>query len=349
MIDSQRKKALVFISAGLGDAILMVPLVRLLKENGYDVSAIITSPFPCEQLFEGAGLFERMIIARSKTRKALLALKEYRNFQLAIVNYFAASRSNLLLAKQMATMVHTNRIPEHAGKRLESGLIYFVPQVHLHDAEQNMLLAGKGEHKLQQEQIEFLIPSPPSLELPKTYVALQISANHNKQSYKNWPVGDWISFLHQSHRAFPHLTFVLLGDVAEASLAEKVMEAKTGNVISLAGQTTIFQATEVIQRSALFLGLDGGLMHIAAAAGKPSLSLWGPSNPLLYGYEKMNPEKHRVVSLYLGCAPCSAWLQPNTSRFNGPEACTGHECLSQLSPDHVFGEFSTFVKKHELV
>jgi heptosyltransferase III len=47
--------------------------------------------------------------------------------------------------------------------------------------------------------------------------------------------------------------------------------------IDLVGQTDLLTAAEVLRRCALFIGNDTGLMHIAAAAGTPTLGLFGPS------------------------------------------------------------------------
>jgi ADP-heptose:LPS heptosyltransferase len=344
-----RKKAIVFISAGLGDAILLVPLVKTLRQLGYEVTGLVTSSFPCEALFEGDQVFDRLIDARSKTKLAWLALKEYKLYQLAILNYFASTRTNLFVAQKIATMVHTNRIPETAGKKLVSALIYFEPVKGIHDAEQNMLLAGQGKISLTEELLQLKYEKSINLNLPDHFFSLQICAGHNAISYKNWPTDYWIHFLKNCAIHFPKARFVLLGDSAEKDLAAFVIQAGTGNVISLCGETTVGQAMGVIARSQLFLGLDGGLMHAAAALGKPSFSIWGPSNPILYGYEGMNPEKHRVISLRLSCSPCSAWINPNTSRFSDPEKCPDLKCLNALNPEDVFKEFSTFAKTHALV
>src|ERR1700694_1390218 len=47
--------------------------------------------------------------------------------------------------------------------------------------------------------------------------------------------------------------------------------------IDLVGTVDLLTAAAVLRRSALFIGNDTGLMHIAAAAGAPTLGLFGPS------------------------------------------------------------------------
>ena len=47
--------------------------------------------------------------------------------------------------------------------------------------------------------------------------------------------------------------------------------------IDLVGRTDLLTAAADLRRAALFIGNDTGLMHIAAAAGAPTLGLFGPS------------------------------------------------------------------------
>jgi heptosyltransferase III len=48
-------------------------------------------------------------------------------------------------------------------------------------------------------------------------------------------------------------------------------------VIDLVGRADLLTAASVLRRCILFIGNDTGLMHIAAAAGTPTLGLFGPS------------------------------------------------------------------------
>ncbi len=48
-------------------------------------------------------------------------------------------------------------------------------------------------------------------------------------------------------------------------------------VIDLVGRTDLLTAAAILRRSALFIGNDTGLMHLAAASGTPTLGLFGPS------------------------------------------------------------------------
>ena len=53
-------------------------------------------------------------------------------------------------------------------------------------------------------------------------------------------------------------------------------------VIDLTGQLDLLTAYAVLKRARLFVGNDSGLMHLAAAAGTPTIGLFGPSDDRLY-------------------------------------------------------------------
>ena len=52
-----------------------------------------------------------------------------------------------------------------------------------------------------------------------------------------------------------------------------------GRTIDLVGRLTLTEAAAALARCALYIGNDSGLMHLAAAAGAPTVGLFGPSPP----------------------------------------------------------------------
>lgn len=70
------------------------------------------------------------------------------------------------------------------------------------------------------------------------------------------------------------------GDEARADAVKAGLEGRT--VINLTGQLDLVEAAACLKRAALFVGNDSGLMHMAAAAGTPTLGLFGPTDERLY-------------------------------------------------------------------
>ena len=65
-------------------------------------------------------------------------------------------------------------------------------------------------------------------------------------------------------------------------MAAPVLAALPG-AIDLVGRLTLPQVAALLSRAALFIGNDSGLMHLAAAAGAPTLGLFGPTPADEYG------------------------------------------------------------------
>ena len=67
----------------------------------------------------------------------------------------------------------------------------------------------------------------------------------------------------------------------ERALAAPVLDALPG-AIDLCGRLGLPAIASVLRRAAVFVGNDSGLMHLAAAAGAPTLGLFGPSRASEY-------------------------------------------------------------------
>ncbi|WP_428492578.1 glycosyltransferase family 9 protein [Rhodopila sp.] len=67
----------------------------------------------------------------------------------------------------------------------------------------------------------------------------------------------------------------------ESAMAAPLLAALPG-AIDLVGGISLAVAAAVLQRSSLFIGNDSGLMHLAAAAGAPTIGLFGPTDAATY-------------------------------------------------------------------
>jgi lipopolysaccharide export system permease protein len=74
---------------------------------------------------------------------------------------------------------------------------------------------------------------------------------------------------------------VVLGAAGEASLARPVLD-RSPRALDLVGRTTVNVAGAVLERARLVVANDSGLMHLAAAAGAPTVGLFGPSRAARY-------------------------------------------------------------------
>lgn len=77
---------------------------------------------------------------------------------------------------------------------------------------------------------------------------------------------------------------VILGGPEDTRMVEELrMASARGRTIDLTGKVDLLTAYACLKRASLFIGNDSGLMHIAAAAGCPTVGLFGPSDERRYG------------------------------------------------------------------
>jgi heptosyltransferase III len=67
----------------------------------------------------------------------------------------------------------------------------------------------------------------------------------------------------------------------ERAMAEPLLVALP-DAVDLVGRVSLAEAAAVLQRAALFIGNDSGLMHLSAAAGAPTIGLFGPTDANTY-------------------------------------------------------------------
>lgn len=78
-------------------------------------------------------------------------------------------------------------------------------------------------------------------------------------------------------------TILLLGGPEDAATVAQVASDLPGErVISVVGEPDLLDVYAMLGDVRLFVGNDSGMMHLAAAAGAPTLGLFGPSDDRLY-------------------------------------------------------------------
>jgi ADP-heptose:LPS heptosyltransferase len=100
--------------------------------------------------------------------------------------------------------------------------------------------------------------------------------------------------------------------------------AAGAEAVTLAGRLDLAGTAAIIARSALFVGSDSGLAHLAVALGVPTVVLFGPSDSLKWGTEN---SRHAVVRHDLPCAPCFI--------FGYHKPCRTIACMKGISVDDV--------------
>ena len=223
-----------------------------------------------------------------------------------------------------------------------------IPKPNLHDSIQNIRLVNDTHnHKLDEESIKLdiennLNESNKRNEAP--YIVVQMVSANNQVQFKNWPIESWAECLDSICKTYPSIRFILLGDHNEEKAANQILQLQHKNIESFVGKTNLIDVVDIIRNSKMLLGLDGGLMHIAASLGIPTLTIWGASSELHYGYQDALPEKHYIIKHTLPCQPCNLWINPNQTRVQDPKACPDYKCIRNIHPNEVIKKIEFVMK-----
>lgn len=119
---------------------------------------------------------------------------------------------------------------------------------------------------------------------------------------KQWPVERWASVADKL--ICRGLSVVLVGGPADVQMAENLRAAMKEKAFSLVGRTSLIQLAAVIEGAALWMGSDSGGMHVAAAVGTPTVSLFGPTHPAKWAPPGPG---NLVLKADHDCSGCVAW------------------------------------------
>lgn len=105
--------------------------------------------------------------------------------------------------------------------------------------------------------------------------------------------------------------------------------------LNLAGKTSLVETAAVIERSALLVSGDSGVLHIGVGLDRPTVSLFGPGIA-----QKWAPrgEKHMVLDKHLPCSPC-------TEFGHTPKCPIDAKCMKDISVNEVFAAIMDLIAK----
>lgn len=123
---------------------------------------------------------------------------------------------------------------------------------------------------------------------------------------------------------------VLFGDRADRPLCDAVAAAMRARAVIAEPAPSLLVLAAALARCRLIVGNDSGALHLATAVGAPSVTIFGPASPIVYGpYPPAAQDRHRIAVNALACRPCYA-------RFRLPPCPWDVRCLTTLAPDEVY-------------
>jgi ADP-heptose:LPS heptosyltransferase len=301
---------ILFITATrIGDAVLSTGLLSYLVERYQGARITIAAGPPAVPLFVAVPGIERLITVTKRPGSL---------HWLPLLGRVAGCRWDLVVdlrGSALAWMVRTGERRVMAKGDPREHRVRQLARLFGLEPPPSPCLWTAPEHEYNAATL--LPPGPPVL-------AIGPAANWRGKQWRGECFAELARRLTAADGLFAGARIAVMAAAHESAQARPLLAALSpGRVIDLVGRTDLLTAAAVLRRSMLFIGNDTGLMHIAAAAGAPTLGLFGPS----------------PVEQYAPWGRCTAVVQTATPREElfGPDYhhVTTDTLMDSLSVDAV--------------
>ncbi len=139
---------------------------------------------------------------------------------------------------------------------------------------------------------------------------------------KRWPLERFAEVVNQVSAQHAQFRWQLFGAPGEKEMGEKLSAMLQAPHENLVGKTRLTELIAKLRECQLLLTNDTGTMHLAAALGIPTVSIFGSTCPIETG---PLGERHTVIQHKVPCSPCF----DRECRF-------GHyDCMTKVTPAEV--------------
>lgn len=318
----------------IGDAILSLPALRALRANYPEAHiALLAKPWVAS-LYEGERSVDRVIrvegasgprdwsakarLARSlRAERFDLAVLLPNSFESAALVFLAGVKRRVGYARDGRGVLLTDAVPlprEGEIPRHErfyylellrrAGLIRSIPE------SDEILLDGAEDARMRGETL--------LLERGIGGAVIGVSPGAAFGSAKRW-LDDRFAEAAGDVARHSGSSIAVFGSAAERVLCDRVAAACGGK--SFAGETTLREFIDMTAACRLFLANDSGAMHIAAALGVPSVTVFGPTDETATG---PCGSRARILREPVDCAPCKK-----------RECPIDHRCMTRVDASRV--------------
>lgn len=169
---------------------------------------------------------------------------------------------------------------------------------------------------------------------------------YTRWNYKKWPSENWADLCRSIERKTGVRTlFTVAPGTFEEQIQEEIRAAGIGDSKFVRGLLSIREIAALVARAKAYVGVDTVVTHIAAALGRPTVAVFGPTPPWRWGpWPKDHPvctpygrhggvqQKGNVVIVQKDweCAACDRMGCEHTRE-------SFSRCLLELAPQEVLG------------
>ena len=330
------ERILLIRLSSLGDIVLTTPAIRAVRAHFPDAYiAMLVAKQSAEILRENPHLneiitFDRLaknkdtgemlrIIRLLRERKFTLTIDLQRKFRTEMLMYFSGAAERIGKGRFCTVRVH-----EQGNKHATA---------HYFD-----LLHAAGI-PAEDPRLELFLSESEQLDTAQRFDTAGVNDGQLKVGFfpgAGWKLREWMPdrFAAIGDKLVEHFNanVLIFGGQKETELVQTVADLMNARAILFAGNLQIRELAACIEKCDLFLTNDTGPMHIAAAVGTPTVSLFGPGNHIRF---QLLGELHQTIRHAVPCSPCKQFT----------DKCKDNICMKGIGVDEVWESVSRTLTK----
>ena len=341
------KRVVVRGTNWVGDSVMTIPALRALRRVLPEARITLVVRPSAKGIFADVDFIDEVLvydrrnalsvfsqIKKWKQGKFDLAVLFQNAFEAALIPFFAGVPLRLGYATEsrQALLTHPLALPDWRSSRHE--VFYYL---YLVTALEQMLF-GSSEICEQAPDASLEISDVRKAEaedLLRSYgvraaepVVVLCPGSINSRA-KRWPAERYAALADRFMESGKQV--LLIGSAEETDVSTMVTQRMRQPPIVLTGKTSLDEITSVLSLVDLVVTNDTGPAHIAAALGRPTLVIFGPTNPLTT--RPFAPEAE-ILREPPDCAPCMLRDCP-----------IDHRCMTAISVEEVFEHSHALLKR----
>ena len=332
------KRVVVRGTNWVGDAVMTVPALRELRQLLPDAHLTLATRPWAKELFADAEFVDDLLISKKagpgsvigqvvawRKRRFDLAVIFPNAFEAALIPALARVTNRVGYATDGRAILLTNSLvlPEWRSSRHE--VFYYLNII----AELERLLYGN--QTVMEKQPDAFLKMSETRQTEGQALLRTLGIRNNRRVValcpgsinsraKRWPAESY-AMLADSLIEKLNAEVLLIGSPAEIDVSLGVSRRMRNRVGMLTGKTDMVQLAAVLSQVDLLITNDTGPAHVAAALGRPTLVIFGPTNPLT---TRPFSSVAEIVRHPPECAPCMLRDCP-----------IDHRCMTAITPDEV--------------
>jgi heptosyltransferase-2 len=341
------KRVVVRGTNWVGDSVMTVPALRALRRVLPDAAITLVIRPGTRGIFSEADYVDDVLVYERKgalsvipqvrewkRRKFDLAVLFQNAFEAALIPFLAGVPVRLGYATESRQALLTHPLPLPDWRSSKHEVFYYL---YLVTALEQMLF-GRSTVCEAEPDASIQISEAKKVEAVALLRAYGVSDDETviaicpgsvNSRAKRWPAEAYAELadrLIDSRRKV-----LLIGSKDELDVSEEVTRRMRNTPVVLTGKTTLDQITAVLDRADLIVTNDTGPAHIGAALGRPTIVIFGPTNPLTT--RPFAPDAE-ILRHPPDCAPCMLRDCP-----------IDHRCMTAITVDEVFERSHALLKR----